>query len=259
MLATRLLFALALLLALPARAAETPAAGKEFKDCAQCPTMVVVPAGRVLMGSPPREAGRDPDEGPAHEVAVGAFAIGKFEVTQGQWRAVMGRNPSYFTRCGADCPVENLTWEDAQRFLKRLSKKTGQTYRLPSEAEWEYACRAGGEHRYCGGDQLDALGWHGRISGGAPHPVGQKAANAFGLHDMSGNVLEWTADCWHPNFEGAPADGRAWTDSGDCSLRVLRNGGFDGIPDFQRAANRDYVGITLRVNSSGLRVARRAP
>lgn len=256
----RLLPVLALCLALPglaADAAPTKPAAREFRDCPSCPPMVVIPAGRFSMGSPADEAGRDDDEGPAHEVAVGSFALGKYEVTQGEWRALMGSNPSYFKECGANCPVENVTWDEAQAFVTRLAKKTGQPYRLPSEAEWEYACRAGGQGRWCGEGEADQLAWYGRNSQGEPRPVGGKSPNRFGLFDMSGNALEWTADCWHPTFAGAPADGSAWLSGGDCSLRVLRNGGFDGIPEFLRAANRDYVGVELRLNTAGLRVARR--
>lgn len=254
------------LLPLPAGAGDaskTPAApavkaaAKVFKDCAQCPLMVVVPGGRFSMGSPPDEPGRDGDEGPVHEVAVEKFALGKYEITQGQWRALMGDNPSYFKRCGAHCPVDNVTWDETQEFVRRLSARTGQPYRLPSEAEWEYACRAGGESRLCGDGEPEQVAWYGRNSGGEPQRVGRKLPNAFGLFDMSGNLLEWTQDCWHPTFAGAPADGSAWLDGGDCSLRVQRNGGFDGVPDFLRAANRDYVQTDLRVNTSGLRVARR--
>lgn len=255
------------LLPFPAGAGDTPAAAKAaavkppaakvFKDCAQCPLMVVIPAGRFSMGSPPDEAGRDGDEGPVHEVAVEKFALGKYEVTQGQWRALMGNNPSYFKRCGTGCPVDNVTWDETQEFVRRLSARTGQSYRLPSEAEWEYACRAGDKTRLCGDGEPDQVAWYGRNSGGEPQRVGRKLPNAFGLFDMSGNLLEWTQDCWHPTFAGAPADGSAWLDGGDCSLRVQKNGGFDGVPDFLRAANRDYVGTDLRVNTSGLRVARR--
>ncbi|SBT07650.1 conserved exported hypothetical protein [Candidatus Accumulibacter aalborgensis] len=125
--------------------------GEVFRDCADCPEMVVIPAGSFDMG------GSAGDESPVHRVSVRGFAMGRTEVTQGQWRAVMGNNPSYFSNCGADCPVEQVSWNDAQDYVRKLSANTGKTYRLPSEAEWEYACRAGGRHEYCGGDSIESV------------------------------------------------------------------------------------------------------
>ena len=197
--------------------------GTLFKDCPDCPEMVVIPAGSFEMG------GTDSDEQPVHRVTLRSFAMGKTEVTQGQWRAVMGSNPSYFSNCGDNCPVEQVSWEDAKQFVGRLTTKTGKTYRLPSEAEWEYACRAGGRQEFCGSNRVDDVGWHDGNSGRRTNSVGGKQANAWGLHDMSGNVWEWTEDCWNGNYSNAPTDGSVWT-SGTCSLRVVRGGSWLSDP-----------------------------
>ena len=163
---------------------------------------------------------------PAHQVSIAKpFALARTEITQGQWRAVMGNNPSYFVRCGDNCPVERVNWEDAQKFVRKLSEKTGQAYRLPSEAEWEYACRAGGTFTYCGSDNEDSIAHRHESHGNQTRPVAGKQANAFGLYDMSGSVWEWIEDCWHDKYVGAPGDGSAWTAGGSCpSSRVVRGG-----------------------------------
>jgi formylglycine-generating enzyme required for sulfatase activity len=224
-------------------------AGKVFKECADCPEMVVIPAGIFEMG------GNSSDEQPVHRVTLRSFSMGKTEVTQGQWRALMGGNPSSFSNCGDNCPVERVSWEDAKQFVSRLSAKTGKTYRLPSEAEWEYACRAGGRHEYCGSDSADGVSWNSGNSGSATHPVAGKQANAWGLHDMSGNVWEWTEDCWNQNYSDAPTDGMAWT-AGNCSLRVVRGGSWDYSLQFLRSANRVRDSTAFRINLLGFRVAR---
>lgn len=233
--------------------------GEVFRDCPDCPEMVVIPAGSFDMG------GSGSSESPVHRVSVRSFAVGRTEVTQGQWRAVMGNNPSGFSTCGADCPVEQVSWNDAQEYVRKLSAQTGKTYRLPSEAEWEYACRAGGRHEYCGGDHLDAVGWYGAYatptgnSGETTNPVARKQANAFGLYDMSGNVWEWTEDCWNASYNGAPGDGSAWT-TGECSLgRVLRGGSWLNIPQIARAAIRLRNDTTYRSFNLGFRLARMLP
>ena len=226
-----------------------------FKDCPACPTMIKVPAGEFMMGSLPSEAGRYSDEGPQHRVAVRSFSMGKTEVTQAQWRAVMGSNPSHFTGCGDDCPVEMVSWDEAQQFVLRLSSQTKRGYRLPSEAEWEYACRAGGADEYCGSGHPQDVGWYDGNSGGHSHPVGEKLPNAFGLYDMSGNVWEWTQDCWNENYNGAPTNGLAWA-QGDCSRRVVRGGSWYFIPRYLRAAYRDWGPTADRYGNYGFRVAR---
>jgi formylglycine-generating enzyme required for sulfatase activity len=229
-------------------------AGKVAKDCALCPEMVRIPAGSFDMGS---DDG-DKDEKPAHRVNVPAFALGKYEVTQSQWRAVMGSDPPEldYPGCG-NCPVEHVSWDDAQGFLKKLNAATGMQFRLPSEAEWEYACRAGGHHKYCGSDDVDAVAWHSENYAGHKRPVapvGQKQPNAFGLYDMSGNLWELTADCWNANYIGAPTNGSAWT-TGDCGLRVQRGGAWASPPRGARSASRHRFPTGMRYGGGGFRVA----
>lgn len=234
-----------------------PEAGKTFKDCPTCGEMVEIPAGSFDMGSNNGEA----DEKPVHRVTFSKpFAIGKTEVTQEQWYAVMGSDPSYFNGCGDTCPVEQVSWNDAQTFIKKLNAKTGKQYRLPTEAEWEYACRAGSQLEYCGSDNADNVSWNTLNSGGfffnTPHPVATKHANAFGLYDMSGNVWEWIEDNYHENYNGAPADGSAWEGG---SMRVLRGGSWGKDPKFGRAAARSKFASNYRDFSYGLRLARNLP
>lgn len=163
--------------------------------------MILVPAGKFMMGSDKKDR-----EKPPHEVSVPGFYIGKFQITQKQWQAVMGNNPSRFK--GDDLPVEEVAWHEAQAFCEKLRAMTGKAYRLPSEAEWEYACRAGTTGDYAG--TLDEMTWYNKNSDSKKHPVGQKKPNAFGLYDMHGNVWEWCEDVWHDNYYGAPPDGSAW-------------------------------------------------
>ncbi|MBW7901422.1 MAG: formylglycine-generating enzyme family protein [Rhodocyclaceae bacterium] len=211
--------------------------------------MVRLPAGAFRMGTPGR-----PGQEPAHGVALRAFAIGRHEVTQGQWKALMGGNPSRAAACGDDCPVERVSWHDARKFVRRLSEKTGRAYRLPSEAEWEYACRAGMDDDWCGGNEFSRVAWGGDARGG-PRPVGGKQANAWGLHDMSGNVWEWTQDCAHPNYHGAPGDGSAWETGGDCASRILRGGSWLSGPQYGRIGIRFGFSADYRSGDFGFRVA----
>jgi formylglycine-generating enzyme required for sulfatase activity len=234
-----------------------PEAGKVFKDCAECPEMVEIPAGSFDMGSNNGEA----NEKPVHRVTLArSFAIGKTEITQQQWHALMGNEPSYFTGCGDSCPVEQVSWDDAQAYLQKLNAKTGKQYRLPSEAEWEYACRAGSQQEYCGSDNADNVAWNSFNSGSflrnTPHPAATKQANAFGLFDMSGNVWEWVADSYHDNYNGAPVDGSAWEGG---SKRVLRGGSWGYDAKYGRAAFRSMFGPSYRYYSYGFRVVRVLP
>lgn len=233
-----------------------------FRDCADCPEMLAIPPGSFEMGS----NNGDADEEPVHRVNISrAFALGKTEVTQAQWRAVMGNNPSIFKNCGDNCPVENVSWDDAQAFIQKLNAKTGKQYRLPSEAEWEYACRADGKNEYCGGNNLASVAWYGASatpvgnSAKTTNRVAGKQANAFGLFDMSGNVWEWVEDSAHDSYAGAPTDGSAWP--GDGAKRVFRGGSWLNGPQFARAAVHVRGGPAYRDNDGniGFRLARMLP
>ena len=225
-----------------------------FRDCSDCPEMVVIPAGSFEMGVTESD---DYYAQLAHRVTLRSFSMGKTEVTRGQWRAVMGSNPPInFSDCGGDtCPVEGVSWNDARQFVSKLSAKTGKTYRLPSEAEWEYACLAGGRHQYCGSDSAVNVGWYGDNSGMVTHPAAGKQANAWGLHDMSGNVWEWTEDCWNENYSGAPTDGSAWL-TGGCSQRVVRGGSWRGFIKFMRSSFRLNLNPSDRDLNLGFRLVR---
>jgi len=205
---------------------------------------VQIPAGEFDMGSPANEKERFSNEDPVHHVKISkAFYMGKYEVTQKQWRDVMGNNPSNFN--GDNLPVEQVSWNDVQAFVKKLNQNEGiDKYRLPSEAEWEYAARAGTTTRYSFGDDESKLGeyaWYDGNSGGTTHEVGQKKPNPWGLYDTHGNVWEWVQDIWHDSYNGAPTDGSAW--EGDGSARVIRSGNYYGVATwYQRSAvrNGDY-------------------
>lgn len=232
--------------------------------------MVRVAGGSFTMGC--QDAQRDgscyDDEKPPREVQVPAFSIGKFEVTQAQWRAVMGSDPPELYNKGCDqCPVERVSWNDIQEFLTRLNNLMGKRYRLPSEAEWEYAARGGSQSRgylYSGSNTIDEVAWYyGNAKQGNTHgeqkttrPVGGKKPNELGLYDMSGNVGEWCEDDWHSNYNGAPADGRAWVDSRRGSSRVCRGGSWLFVPRLCRAAGRGGWNPAGRVSDLGFRLAR---
>lgn len=223
--------------------------------------LVKIPSGSFWMGSPDSEEDRGKDESPQHRVTIGyEFYMGKYEVTQAQWQAVMGNNPSYFKNC-PQCPVEQVSWNDAQEFMKKLNAlNDGFTYRLPSEAEWEYACRAGTTTAFAFGDSLSSsqANFNGNYPyGGAPKgeykakttPVGSYQANGFGLYDMHGNVWEWVEDIYQNNYNGLATDSSANVSRGDSSARVLRggcwiNGGRDlrsAVRIRLSAGNRSYV------------------
>jgi formylglycine-generating enzyme required for sulfatase activity len=196
--------------------------------------MVYVSGGTFLMGSPLSEAGRDNDEGPQSNATVPSFYMSKYEVTQAQYKAVIGTNPSSFK--GDDLPVDSVSWNDAVEFCRKLSRTTGREYRLPTEAEWEYASRAGTTGPYAG--NIDALTWYSANSGSQPHPVGQKQPNGFGLYDMYGNVWEWCQSKYKPYPYNA-TDGRE--DLQSTEVRVLRGGSWQSSANSCRSAYRRRV------------------
>ena len=235
--------------------------------------MVAIPSGRFFMGSPPDEKGRYDDEGPRHEVTVQPFFMGQYPVTQRQWKLVAGlekvdrtltASPSSFE--GEDCPVESVSWEDAVEFCVRLSRVTGRGYRLPTEAEWEYACRAGTETPFYFGETISGTvanydssvvyqGESAMKSQGRTNPVGEFPPNARGLYDMHGNVWEWCADDWHDNYDGAPNDGSARKDaSNDSGSRLLRGGSWFFDPRYCRSAYRPSYSPGLANDSIGFRL-----
>jgi formylglycine-generating enzyme required for sulfatase activity len=222
--------------------------------------LVWIPKGAFLMGSPEEEQDRYGDEGPQHEVTLRrGFWLGKYPVTQAQWEAVMGNNPSRFKGDGR-LPVECVSWEDCQEFITKLNGKVEGAFRLPSEAEWEYACRAGTQTRFYWGDDpnetmIKDYAWYDGNSGGRTDRVGEILPNAWGLHDMSGNVWEWCEDDWHGNYEGAPDDGRARVDIPRGSRRVNRGGGWRSIPGGCRSAFRYRDTPEFRDFSLGFRLA----
>ncbi len=229
--------------------------GAVFKDCETCPEMVVIPAGSFKMGGKGSSK-----EKPVHEVKIGySFAVGKYEVTQAEWEAVMGKKRSSFK--GSNRPVEMISWEDAKSFVKKLSEQTGKEYRLLSEAEWEYMARAGSTTEYPWGDEIDSSKAKYDSEDGSEKgtvPVGSYSANAFGVHDTAGNVQEWVEDCYHWDYEDAPTDGSAWlsANEGDCERRVLRGGSWYDGPGDLRSAFRNMGLATLRVSYFGFRIAR---
>ena len=281
--------------------------GDTFKDCTDCPQMVVIPAGRYLMGAAPDEEARENlseafrhRSQPQHEVTVRHFSMGKFEITRGQYRVfatATGRgSDGCFVWSGPDFekdpakdwrnpgyaqddthPVACVSWDDASAYAQWLAQKTGMRYRLPSEAEWEYAARAGTATARYWGDDENAFCSHAngadltaqrQVPGASQWaaapcddraaytaPVGRYRANAYGLHDMLGNVEEWTQDCWYANYRAAPTDGSAWT-AGDCSLRAVRGGSWIDAPVGLRAAYRVGSPTVIRVYRRGFRVAK---
>ena len=214
--------------------------------------LVRIPGGKFLMGSPEGE-GSD-NEKPQHKVTVPEFWMGKYPVTQAQYSAVIGKNPSHFK--GKNLPVECVSWNDAVAFCKTVSQKINITCRLPSEAEWEYAGRAGTTTRYYFGNNLSKEQANFNRNVGATTPVGTYPANKFGLCDMHGNVREWCEDYWHGNYEGAPKDGSAWIDENaeENKKRVRRGGSWNYNPKFCRSAYRNYNSPENRYSGIGFRV-----
>ena len=235
----------------PGATCAEPTTGMEF---------VYVPGGCFNMGSTASES-----EQPVHEVCLQGFWMGKYEVTQAQWQTVMGKNPSSFQ--GADRPVESISWNDAQEFVSNLNVavemhgRASLQFRLPSEAQWEYAARAGTQTAYSFGDSDAVLGdyaWYwdnSENSSDGTHPVGQKKPNDFGLYDMHGNIYEWCADTWHDNYTSAPTDGSAWEQGGDVSNRLLRGGSRFDISANCRSGRRSIANPDTRIGSLGVRVS----
>jgi len=280
-----------------------PKVGESFRDCEGCPEMVVIPAGSFQMGSPAGEQGRDPDEGPVHSVRIAQLALGKREVSVGEFRAFVaatryrteaekgqgcavwdGAKWAYDAKRswrapgfpqGEDHPVVCVSWNDARKYLDWLSGKSNQSYRLPSEAEWEYAARAGTSTARFWGERPEQACRYANVGDKAlkrqfpdarnihdcddqfvyTAPAGNYDANPFGLKDMLGNVWEWTADCYNASYQGAPSDGSAWT-KGDCGRRVLRGGSWGNNPAGVRSANRLGFDAEGRGNGVGFRPAR---
>lgn len=273
---------------------------REFRECSDCPEMVAIPAGTFTMGSPATEPGRFDSEGPQHSVSVRAFALGKYDVTNAEFLTFLketGYQPDPCDRIlglswkslrgglayppgASDPPLEPavcLSWNDAQAYLAWLNGKVQglaslsntrkDPYRLPSEAEWEYAARAGtttarwwGDAIGSGNANCNGCGseWDGRLIA----PAGSFGPNPFGLYDMLGNVWQWVNDCWNESYVGAPSDGSAWT-TGDCSNHVMRGGSWSNVPVFVRSAARskgDAAGQNFDYSSyAGFRVARTLP
>lgn len=278
-----------------------PAPGTAFRDCPRCPEMATLPPGSFVMGSPEREGGRGQDEGPAHKARIVApFAIARHETTRAEFAAFVRDTGHESAGCGiwdhrarkrtfADTadwfapgftqddghPVVCVSWEDARAYADWLSAKTGAAYRLPSEAEWEYAARAGtvsarfwgeGHDRACAyanvhdltGKQQNKLRWEPHFCDdgfGWTSPVGSFPPNSFGLYDMLGNVWEWTEDCWNDDYKGAPASGAARTD-GNCAYRAIRGGSWMDPPRGARSAGRAAERAGARNDPVGFRVAR---
>jgi formylglycine-generating enzyme required for sulfatase activity len=234
-----------------------------FNECTLgCPTMVVIPAGKFMMGAAADEGSGQ--EQPQHQVVLATpFAIGRVEVTIGEWRKCVAAG-----RCRAvpfpdgwgadDLPVVNVSWDDAESYVAWLSRMTGKRYRLPSEAEWEYAARAGSTSRYSFGanaSDLRKYAWYSENSDESTHPVGLLAANAFGLKDVHGNVFEWCKDNWHQDYLDAPGNGAEWS-GGDGSKRVVRGGAWDSTAFFARVAYRSNSEPAAYSTNVGFRVAR---
>ncbi len=256
--------------------------GETFRDCASCPLMVVLPEGSFMMGSPESELYRWDDEGPRHDVTIQSFAVGVYEVTYSEWDTCVSegacrhRADDYDGFVGPSHPVTDVSWHDAKEYVTWLKEKTGEEYRLLSEAEWEYVARAGtdtarywgessdGQCRYANGADDEAKtvfpDWRtATCSDGHVFeaPVGTYSANAYGVHDVLGNVYEWTEDCWNEDYVGAPRDGSSWR-TGDCGVAMIRGGSWFSAPGNVRSAFRWWGELRLRDIDLGFRVARSA-
>jgi formylglycine-generating enzyme required for sulfatase activity len=237
-----------------------------FKECTDCPQMLVIRAGAFTMGSPDGEKDRQEGEGPQHTVVfANQFAVAKFELTFDEWDACAahGDCDPHISASGwgrGRQPAINVSWDDAKTYVGWLSRITGKTYRLLSEAEWEYAARAGSQTAYPWGNEIGKGNANCHSCGSEwdrkqAAPVGQFPANAFGLHDMQGNVWEWVEDCVHQSYHQAPTNGSAWT-TGDCGQRSARGGSWLNDPEVLRSALRSRGDSNFRDLTSGIRVGR---
>jgi formylglycine-generating enzyme required for sulfatase activity/outer membrane protein OmpA-like peptidoglycan-associated protein len=231
-----------------------------IQDCAVCPVLVRIPAGSFLMG----QAKGDPSTQPQRTVSVRAFAIGQYPVTVGEWKACVAAGGCNFTPRMVDAvdltPVHNVSWDDAELYISWLSRSVGKTYRLPTEAEWEYAARANATTRYWWGDDAGTMQANCSDCGGnqnpkTPMPVGSFRPNAFGVHDVHGGVAQWVADCWFPNYQGAPTMAVA-RDQKNCQKRVLRGGSFRNDREAIASAARNNYDASVRYLTHGFRIAR---
>ena len=233
--------------------------GRTMQDCPDCPELIVLPKGAFMLGNPDPAISGYTDQGPPTKVAFNyEIAMGKFEVTQAQWRAVMGDNPAGITRCGDTCPIESVSFDDVQAYLLKLNEKTSLKFRLPTEAEWEYAARAGTDHKYGFGNDEKALldyAWLYENGGDRTHKVGLKKPNPWGLHDIHGNVSEWTLDCYANKHSSNPGDGSAVIQA-DCGQRVTRGGTWADGPHMAKATVRNPVSPSFKTLTLGFRVVR---
>jgi formylglycine-generating enzyme required for sulfatase activity len=228
-----------------------PEAGAIWVEPATGMKFTWVPSGCFDMG----DASENPDETPVHNVCVKGFYLGVQEVTQAQYEKVVGKNPSHFA--GKNLPVDSVSWNHARDMAQTLTTRSGVQFRLPSEAEWEYACRAGGYHTfYCGEGKVTSFAWFSKNSDDQSAEVGGKAPNHWGLFDMSGNVWEWTMDCWHENYKDAPNDGSPWVEGGDCKNRVARGGSFGSASSSVRASTRNWYLSSGEFIDTGFRLLR---
>jgi len=245
-------FAAFLLLAAGMASASEPTAGSVWTEPATGIAFVWVPSGEFDMGCQAPADHCPATELPVHHRIIAGFWLSRTEITRGQWGRLMADDPSTLKKSDA-YPVDQTTWQLANSYIAKLNKTGHGRFRLPSEAEWEYACRAGSRSDlYCGGSDVGAIAWDINNAKRSTQPVAQKAANAFGLYDMSGNLWEWTEDCWSENYEGVPADGRARVND-VCDARVMRGGSWGSYPEQLRASSRrsyddvkcPFVGLRL--------------
>lgn len=241
---------------------------EEFIECAKgCPTMVVIPAGKFIMGSGYADA--EDREQPEHEVAIGTqWAVGKYEVTFAEWDACVAAGSCPHAPDSSwgrgNRPVINVSWDDAKKYVTWMSRITGKTYRLLTESEWEFAVRGGTQTRFFFGNDeklLAQYAWYNENTiqddlNPKTNPVGRKRPNAFGLYDMLGNVQEWVEDVWHESYEGAPSDGSAWTQGGDSNARMTRGGSWNDAYSDLYSSSRSGGAADMREWSYGFRVAR---